>query len=51
MRDAADLGRRNARELKRRQNAQRPRGVKKQFVESKRHRAKIRHDRKDQGES
>jgi len=50
MRDAAELARRAARELKRRQNAQRPRGVKRQFVESKRHRAKIRSARKDQGE-
>jgi hypothetical protein len=49
MRDAADLARRAARELKRRQNAQRPRGVKKQFVELKRRRAKTRQARKDQG--
>lgn len=49
MRNAADLARRSARELKRRQSAQRPRGVKRQFVESKRHRAKIRNARKDQG--
>jgi protein subunit release factor B len=39
-RDEAAQARRAARELKRRQNAPRPRGVKKQFVESKRHRAK-----------
>jgi len=50
MRDAADLARRAARELKRRQNAQRPRGVKKQFVELKRRRAKTRHARKDLGQ-
>jgi protein subunit release factor B len=50
MRNAADLARRAARELKRRQNAQRPRGVKRQFVESKRHRAKIRSARKDMGQ-
>ncbi len=42
--------RRAARELKRRQNAQRPRGVKRQFVEHKRRRAKIRTDRNSQGE-
>jgi len=42
--------RRAARELKRRQNAPRPRGVKKQFVELKRRRAKIRTDRNSQGE-
>ena len=34
--------RRSARELKRRQNAPRPRGIKKQFVELKRRRAKTR---------
>jgi protein subunit release factor B len=50
MRNAADLARRAARELKRRQNAQRPRGVKRKFVEGKRHRAKIRTARNDQGE-
>jgi protein subunit release factor B len=49
MRDAADLARRHARELKRRQNAQRPRGVKKQFVELKRRKAKTRQARKDMG--
>ena len=42
--------RRAARELKRRQNAQRPRGIKRQFVEHKRRRAKIRTDRNSQGE-
>ena len=47
-REAAD--RRAARELKRRQNAQRPRGVKKQFVELKRRRAKIRTDRNATGQ-
>jgi protein subunit release factor B len=50
MRNAADLARRAARELKRRQNAQRPRGVKKQFVELKRRRAKTRQARKDMGQ-
>jgi len=50
MRNAADLARRAARELKRRQNAQRPRGVKRQFVELKRHRAKTRNARKDMGQ-
>ena len=39
-----------ARELKRRQNAQRPRGVKKQFVELKRRRAKTRDARRGTGE-
>ena len=46
-RHAAD--RQAARELKRRQNAQRPRGVKRQFVELKRHNAKTRNARKDVG--
>ena len=50
MRDAADLARRAARELKRRQNAPRPRGVKKQFVELKRRRAKTRQARRDVGQ-
>jgi protein subunit release factor B len=50
MRNAADLARRAARELKRRQNAQRPRGVKKQFVELKRRRAKTRQARHDMGQ-
>jgi protein subunit release factor B len=49
-RDRAIAERRAARELKRRQNAQRPRGVKRQFVEHKRRRAKIRTDRNSQGE-
>jgi protein subunit release factor B len=44
-RERAIAERRAARELKRRQNAQRPRGVKKQFVELKRRRAKTRADR------
>ena len=42
--------RRAARELKRRQNAQRPRGIKKQFVALKRHNAQTRANRKSQGE-
>src|ERR1700753_1829841 len=41
--------RRAARELKRRQNAQRPRGVKKQFVELKRRRAQTKQGRRDTG--
>ena len=41
--------RRSARELKRRQNAPRPRGIKKQFVELKRRRAKTRAGRRDVG--
>jgi len=41
--------RRAARELKRRQNAPRPRGIKKQFVELKRRRAKTRAARQDVG--
>jgi peptide chain release factor len=41
--------RRAARELKRRQNAPRPRGVKKQFIELKRRRAKTRNARRDVG--
>jgi protein subunit release factor B len=41
--------RRAARELKRRQNAQRPRGVKKQFVDLKRRRARTRADRHASG--
>ena len=40
MRDQQALDRRDAREKLRRQKAQRPRGVKKQFVELKRRRAK-----------
>jgi protein subunit release factor B len=42
--------RRAARELKRRQNAQRPRGIKKQFVQLKRHNAQTRANRNSQGE-
>jgi protein subunit release factor B len=49
-RDRAVAERRAARELKRRQNAQRPRGIKRQFVEHKRRRAKIRTDRNSQGD-
>ena len=49
-RDDLERARRAARELKRRQNAQRPRGVKKQFVEFKRRRAKTRQARRDMGE-
>ncbi len=49
-RDAEILARKSARELKRRQNAQRPRGVKKQFVELKRRRAKTRAGRQGIGE-
>jgi protein subunit release factor B len=45
LRDRLAEERRSARELKRRQNAQRPRGVKKQFVELKRRQAKRRSDR------
>lgn len=44
-RERREAERRAARELKRRQNAQRPRGVKRQFVELKRHRAKTREQR------
>jgi protein subunit release factor B len=49
-RDRQIAERRAARELKRRQNAQRPRGIKKQFVELKRRRAQTRSQRKDVGE-
>ena len=42
--------RRAARELKRRQNAPRPRGIKKQFVELKRRRAKTMQHRRDTGQ-
>jgi protein subunit release factor B len=42
--------RRAARELKRRQNAPRPRGIRKQFVELKRRRAKTRSARRDVGQ-
>jgi protein subunit release factor B len=41
--------RRAARELKRRQNAQRPRGIKKQFVELKRRKAQTRANRQASG--
>jgi len=44
-RDRHAAERKAARELKRRQNAPRPRGIKKQFVELKRRRAKTRADR------
>jgi peptide chain release factor len=46
LRDRHDAERRAARELKRRQNAQRPRGVKRQFVELKRRQAKTRANRR-----
>src|SRR6201996_6569580 len=49
LRDRHEQERRAARELKRRQSAQRPRGVKKQFVELKRRRAKTKQDRRNQG--
>ena len=48
-RDQLAADRKAARELKRRQNAKRPRGVKKQFVELKRRQAKTRAARKDVG--
>ena len=48
-RDRQIQERRAARELKRRQNAPRPRGIKKQFVELKRRRAKTRAARRDMG--
>ena len=47
LRDRQIQERRAARELKRRQNAPRPRGIKKQFVELKRRRAKARAARRD----
>lgn len=50
MRDAEAAARKAARELKRRQKAQRPRGVKRQFVELKRRRAKTRQGRQDTGQ-
>jgi peptide chain release factor len=50
MRDRQAAERKAARELKRRQNAPRPRGIKKQFVELKRRQAKTRQARKDVGE-
>ena len=46
LRDRQIAERRSARELKRRQNAPRPRGIKKQFVELKRRRAKTRGERR-----
>jgi protein subunit release factor B len=49
-RERAAAERRAARELKRRQNAQRPRGVKKQFVELKRRNARTRAERSNRGE-
>jgi len=49
-RDQEAQDRRAARELKRRQNAPRPRGIKKQFVELKRRRAKTRQGRRDVGQ-
>jgi len=49
LRDRQAADRRSARELKRRQNAPRPRGIKKQFVELKRRRAKMRDARRDVG--
>ena len=50
LRDRQIQERRAARELKRRQNAPRPRGIKKQFVELKRRRAKTRQGRQDVGQ-
>jgi len=50
LRDRQIQERQAARELKRRQNAPRPRGIKKQFVELKRRRAKTRAARKDVGD-
>jgi len=49
LRDRHAAERRSARELKRRQNAPRPRGIKKQFVELKRRRAQTRQGRRDVG--
>jgi protein subunit release factor B len=49
LRDRHARERRAARELKRRQNAPRPRGIKKQFVELKRRRAQTRDARKNIG--
>src|SRR5471032_2616527 len=46
-RDDEARERRMARELRRRQNAPRPRGIKKQFVELKRRRAKTRQGRQE----
>jgi protein subunit release factor B len=50
LRDRQIDERRSARERKRRQNAPRPRGIKKQFVELKRRRAKTRSERRDVGQ-
>jgi peptide chain release factor len=50
LRDRHAAERRAARELKRRQNAPRPRGIKKQFVELKRRQAKTRQARRDVGQ-
>lgn len=50
MRDDEARERRMARELRRRQNAPRPRGIKKQFVELKRRQAKTRQARRDVGQ-
>jgi protein subunit release factor B len=49
LRDRQAAERKAARELKRRQNAPRPRGIKKQFVELKRRQAKTRAARRDVG--
>ena len=49
-RERRDQERRSARELKRRQNAPRPRGIKKQFVELKRRRAQTKQGRRDMGQ-
>ena len=49
LRDRQAQERRSARELNRRQNAPRPRGIKKQFVELKRRRAQTRDARKNIG--
>ena len=48
-RDRQIQERRSARELKRRQNAPRPRGIKKQFVELKRRKARTRQERRNVG--
>src|ERR1700677_1427678 len=48
--DERERERRAARELKRRQNAPRPKGIKKQFVELKRRRAKTKQERRSLGE-
>jgi protein subunit release factor A len=50
LRDRQAAERKSARELRRRQNAPRPRGIKKQFVELKRRRAKTRQGRNDVGQ-